>query len=232
MTRHSPARPGTQVASLVMVAVDQTIPARAYTPASTRADWANRLTRCVVGLSFFGIGISLILQARLGAAPWDVLHQGLARKTGISIGNIIIIVGFVLLLAWIPLRQRPGVGTLLNALEIGLLVNLVLPLLPDTDHMVGRVGYLVVGLVVIAAGSGLYIGSGLGAGPRDGIMMGLKARGISVRVGRTVIELLVLLAGVLLGGKVGIGTIAFTFAIGPLVHVFLPMFNLPPRRPL
>ncbi len=215
-----------------MVAVNQTIPTRAYTPSSTRADWANRLARCVVGLACFGIGISLILQARLGAAPWDVLHQGLARKTGISIGIIIIIVGFVLLLAWIPLRQRPGVGTVLNALEIGLLVNVVLPLLPDTDRLVWRVGYLVFGLVVIAAGSGMYIGAGLGAGPRDGIMMGLKARGISVRVGRTVIELLVLLAGVLLGGSVGIGTIAFTFVIGPLVHIFLPMFNLPPRRPL
>ena len=193
------------------------------------ADWGIRLSRCIAGLAMFGIGISLILEAHLGAAPWDVFHQGVAEKTGISVGNVIIITGLLLLLLWIPLRQRPGVGTLLNALEIGFSVDVVMPLIPGTDLLVVRVAYLVAGLLVIAVGSGLYIGSGLGPGPRDGLMMGLKERGISVRVARTGIELTVLVLGVLLGGTVGIGTVAFTFGIGPLIQIFLPRFALPPR---
>lgn len=208
-----------------------TLRVRPYAPTSAVADWANRLARCIGGLACFGIGISCILQAHLGAAPWDVFHQGISRKTGISIGNVIIIVGVVLLLVWIPLRQRPGVATLLNALEIGLVVDLVLPALPDTDLLIPRFAYLVGGIVVIALGSGLYIGAGLGTGPRDGIMMGLKERGVSVRVARTAVEIVVLVFGVLLGGSVGVGTLAFTFGIGPLVQVFLPWFLLPPRRP-
>ena len=178
----------------------------------------------------FGVGIGLILEAHLGAAPWDVFHQGVADKTGMSVGNVIILTGLVLLVLWIPLRQRPGVGTLLNALEIGVVVDIVMPLIPDADALVVRVAYLVTGLLVIAIGSGLYIGSGLGPGPRDGLMMGLKERGISVRVARTGIELTVLVLGVLLGGTVGIGTVAFTFGIGPLVQIFLPRFALPPRN--
>lgn len=213
-----------------MPAADVTSPARPYAPRTVAADWGIRLSRCIAGLAMFGIGISLILEAHLGAAPWDVFHQGVAEKTGISVGNVIIITGLLLLVLWIPLRQRPGVGTLLNALEIGFSVDLVMPLIPDTRLLVVRVVYLAAGLLVIAIGSGLYIGSGLGPGPRDGLMMGLKQRGISVRVARTSIELLVLVFGVLLGGKVGIGTVAFTFGIGPLVQIFLPRFALPPRN--
>ena len=179
----------------------------------------------------FGVGISLILEAHLGAAPWDVFHQGLSRKTDISVGNIIIIVGLALLVLWIPLRQKPGVGTLLNALEIGVMVDLVMPLLPDTELLLVRLGYLAAGIVIIGVGSGFYIGSGLGAGPRDGLMLGLTRLGLSVRVARTAIEIVVLLAGVALGGSVGVGTVAFTFGIGPLVHVFLPPLTLPPRIP-
>jgi uncharacterized membrane protein YczE len=202
---------------------------RAYAPRSVTADWGVRLTRCIVGLALFGIGIGLILEAHLGAAPWDVFHQGVADKTGISVGNVIVITGLLLLILWIPLRQRPGVGTLLNALEIGITVDIAMPLIPDADGLVIRFAYLIVGLLVIAIGSGLYIGSGLGPGPRDGLMMGLKARGLSVRVARTAIELAVLVAGVALGGTVGIGTVAFTFGIGPLVQIFLPRLTLPPR---
>ena len=116
-----------------MPTADATAPSHSLRPRSATVDWADRLARCIGGLGLFGLGIALILQADLGAAPWDVFHQGLSELTGISIGNVIIIVGVVLLLAWIPLHQRPGVGTLLNALEIGLMVDLVLPLLPDTD---------------------------------------------------------------------------------------------------
>lgn len=213
-----------------MPAVELDSPTRPYAPRSVTADWGIRLSRCIAGLALFGIGIALILEAHLGAAPWDVFHQGVAAKTGISVGNVIILTGLLLLLLWIPLRQRPGVGTLLNALEIGFSVDLVMPLIPGTDLLVVRFAYLVAGLLVIAIGSGLYIGSGLGPGPRDGLMMGLKERGISVRVARTAIELSVLVLGLLLGGKVGIGTVAFTFGIGPLVQVFLPRFALPPRH--
>ena len=202
-----------------------------YTPSSPTADWAIRLGRCLTGLAMFGVGISLILEAHLGAAPWDVFHQGLSRKTGISVGNVIILVGLVLLVLWIPLRQRPGVGTLLNALEIGVMVDLVMPIIPDSRLLVVRFAYLAGGIVIIALGSGFYIGSGLGAGPRDGLMLGLSRLGLSVRVARTIIELVVLVAGVALGGTIGLGTVAFTFGIGPLVHVFLPPLTLPPRTP-
>jgi uncharacterized membrane protein YczE len=178
----------------------------------------------------FGLGISLVIEANLGAAPWDVFHQGLAELTGISVGHVIVLVGLLLLLLWIPLRQRPGIGTLLNALEIGLVVDAVMPMIPDTDRLIVRLGYLVAGIVVVAIGSGLYIGAGLGAGPRDGLMIGLGRLGLSVRAARTMIEATVLVLGVLLGGTIGIGTLAFTLGIGPLVQVFLPRLALPPRQ--
>jgi uncharacterized membrane protein YczE len=203
---------------------------RPYAPSSPAADWTIRLTRCIAGLAMFGVGISLLIEAHLGAAPWDVFHTGVSELTGISVGTVIVLVGLLLLLLWIPLRQKPGVGTLLNALEIGLVVDLVMPIIPDTGAVVVRVLYLVVGIVVVAIGSGLYIGSGLGAGPRDGLMIGLGRLGLSVRAARTAIEVTVLVVGVLLGGSVGIGTVAFTFGIGPLVQIFLPRFALPPRR--
>jgi uncharacterized membrane protein YczE len=209
--------------------VELAVSRRPYHPRSTTTDWVNRLTRCIAGLVLVGVGISLILQAELGAAPWDVFHQGVSDLTGISIGNVIVIVGLLLLLTWIPLRQRIGVGTLLNALEIGVMVDIVLPLLPETNRLVPRLAFLAGGLVIVAIGSGLYIGSGLGAGPRDGIMMGLRQRGMNVGVARTVIEITVLVVGVLMGGTVGIGTVAFTLGIGPLVQIFLPPLTLPPK---
>jgi uncharacterized membrane protein YczE len=188
---------------------------------------AQRLARCVGGLALFGLGISMFVTARLGLAPWDVFHQGVSRHTGISLGWVIEIVGFILLLLWIPLRQRPGLGTILNALEIGLVVNLIGDHLPSTDRLIPRLAYVVGAVLVIAIGSGLYIGAGLGTGPRDGIMVGLAGRGYSVRVTRTVLEAVVLAAGIALGGRVGIGTVAFVVGIGPLVHILIPRLNLP-----
>ena len=193
-------------------------------------DWADRLARCIGGLALFGVGIALILEANLGAAPWDVFHQGISRLTNISVGTVIVATGLILLLVWIPLRQRPGIGTLLNALEIGITVNVIEPLVPEVEAGWLRVIYLVTGILAIAVGSGAYIGAGLGTGPRDGIMMGLKARGLSVRVARTIIEITVLIIGALLGGTIGIGTLAFTVAIGPLVHALLPPLTLRPRK--
>ncbi len=187
----------------------------------------QRLTRCIVGLAFFGLGISMFVTAGLGLAPWDVFHQGVSSHTGLSLGWVIEIVGFVLLLLWIPLRQRPGVGTILNAVEIGLVVNLIGDHLPSTDRLIPRLAYVVGAVIVIAIGSGMYIGAGLGTGPRDGIMVGLAARGFSVRLTRTVLEAVVMGVGIALGGHIGVGTLAFVIGIGPMVHVLIPMLAMP-----
>ena len=174
----------------------------------------------------------MFVTARLGLAPWDVFHQGVAVHTGLKLGWVIEITGVVLLLLWIPLRQRPGVATILNAVEIGLVVNLIGNHLPSTDRLVPRLAYVVGAVVVIAIGSGFYIGAGLGTGPRDGIMVAIAARGYSVRVVRTVQEATVLAIGIALGGHVGIGTIAFMLGIGPLLHVLLPSLTLTSERTL
>src|SRR4051812_47620909 len=192
----------------------------------------QRLARCIIGLALFGLGISMFVTAGLGLAPWDVFHQGIAHHTGISLGWVIEIVGILLLLLWIPLRQRPGVGTIMNALEIGLVVNLIGDHLPSSDLLVLRLAYVAGAVVVIAVGSGLYIGAGLGTGPRDGLMVGLVARGYSVRVVRTTLEALVMLAGIALGGHIGVGTVAFMVGIGPLVHITVPLLAMKPRPSL
>jgi uncharacterized membrane protein YczE len=191
----------------------------------------ERLVRCVVGLALFGVGIALIVRGDLGLAPWDVLHQGIAERLGIGIGSVIVVTGALILLLWIPLRERPGIGTVLNAVEIGLVVSVVLPLLPEPDHVAVRAAATASGIIVIATGSGLYIGAGLGPGPRDGIMTGLARRGLSVRTARTLIEVTVVAAGIALGGAAGIGTVAFALAIGPLVHVLLPRLTLAQQEP-
>jgi len=186
----------------------------------------QRVARCITGLALFGLGISMFVTARLGLAPWDVFHQGVAEQTGLSLGLVIELTGVLLLLLWIPLHQRPGAGTILNALEVGLVVNLVGDRLPSNDLLVTRLAYVVGGVVVIAVGSGLYIGAGLGTGPRDGLMVGLAARGYSVRIVRTALEALVMVAGFALGGHIGIGTVAFMVGIGPLVHITVPAMAL------
>jgi uncharacterized membrane protein YczE len=188
----------------------------------------QRLARCIFGLACFGLGISMFVAAHLGLAPWDVFHQGVSRHASISLGWAIAITGVLLLLLWIPLRQRPGVGTILNAVEVGLVVNLIGEHLPSTDRLIPRLAYVIGAVIVIAVGSGLYIGAGLGTGPRDGIMVGLAARGFSVRVTRTVLEALVMAIGIALGGHIGIGTLAFVVGIGPLVHILLPLLALRP----
>ena len=182
----------------------------------------RRLVRCLVGLALFAIGISLQMNANIGAPPWDVFHQGVAKQTEISIGRIIVMTGFALLLLWIPLKQKPGLGTILNALEIGLVADVALEIIPEPNNILIRIIMVVVGIVTVAIGTGLYIGSALGPGPRDGLMTGLAKRGIPIRVGRTAIEITVLIVGMILGGQVGIATFAFAFGVGPLVHFFLP----------
>lgn len=189
----------------------------------------ERLARCAFGLFLFGLGITFFIRAQLGLAPWDVFHTGVSDRTDVAVGTVIIVVGVFLLLLWIPLRQRPGLGTIMNAVEIGLVVNLTKPIIGEPDHIAGRLALMLAGLVIVGLGSAIYIGSGLGAGPRDGLMLGLSERGISVRLARTVIELSVLVTGIVLGGPIGLGTVAFALGIGPIVQVLLPRFDLRTR---
>jgi uncharacterized membrane protein YczE len=183
-----------------------------------------RLVQLYLGLGLYGISSSLLVLANLGLDPWDVFHQGLARTFGLTIGTWTIIVGFVVLLLWIPLRQRPGIGTVSNVVLIGLIMNVVLGHV-HAPHALGvRIACLVCGVFLCGVATGAYIGAGFGPGPRDGLMTGLAARGHSIRVVRTSLELAVLGTGWLMGGTVGIGTIAYALSIGPLAHVFVPLF--------
>jgi uncharacterized membrane protein YczE len=188
-------------------------------------DTLLRLPQVVAGLVTFGIGISMLLVAELGNAPWDVLHQGLAEVLGLSIGGVIIGVGLLLVLAFVPLREPVGVGTLLNAVLVGLTANLVLAQVAVPDELWVRVALMLAAPAVVGLGSGLYIGSGLGSGPRDGLMTGIARRGFATWKVRTSIEASVLVGGVLLGGRAGVGTLWFVLAVGPCVHWFLERFG-------
>ncbi|HEX6970111.1 MAG TPA: hypothetical protein VF174_15055 [Micromonosporaceae bacterium] len=190
----------------------------------------RRLIQLYVGLFLYGVSMALMIESALGLNPWDVFHQGLSRHTGLSIGTVTILVGAMVLLLWIPLRQRPGLGTVSNVLVIGIAVDLSLALLPTVTPLAGRIGLLVAGIVLNGVATGLYLGARLGPGPRDGLMTGLVARrpGRSLRAVRTGIELVVLATGWLLGGTVGLGTVAYALAIGPLAHLFIPLFTVAP----
>src|ERR671910_2465800 len=191
----------------------------------------RRLPQLVVGIPVLGVGIALTLQARLGVSPYDVLHQGIAAKTGLSVGTVVVLVGLAILVLWIPLRQRPGLGTVLNTLTVGLVIDLALHAIPEPDLLAVRIPLLVAGIVVTGLGMGLYIGAGLGPGPRDGLMTGLAAQGVgSIRLVRTGIEVTALLAGIALGGAVGLGTVAFALTIGPNVQFFLPRLTVRPSE--
>ena len=189
-----------------------------------------RVPRLLAGLVLFGVGIALMVRADLGLAPWDVLHQGVSERTDIAIGTVTILVGVVVLLLWIPIRERWGIGTVLNVLVIGLVVDATLALVDAPAAMWQRVAFLALGIFVFGPGSGLYIGAGLGPGPRDGLMTGLARRGRSVRVVRTGIELTALAVGAALGGGVGVGTVAFALTVGPNVHWHLEKMTLPEAR--
>ena len=198
----------------------------------------RRCTQLLAGLLLYGFTMGLMVRAVLGLDPWDVFHQGLTALVNqwvpLSYGAVITIVSVLVLLLWIPLRQRPGVGTIANAAIIGFTVDLTLWLIPPVDNLPVRIALLIVSVVGNALAGALYIGAGLGPGPRDGLMTGLVARGIgSIRLVRTAIEVSVLGIGWLLGGVVGVGTIAYALAIGPLLHVLLPRLQVgaPPAAP-
>ena len=188
----------------------------------------RRLSQLLLGLALYGFSNALLVVAGLGLGPWDVLHQGLARLTPLSIGAMTVAVGAVVMLLWIPLRQRPGIGTLANALLVGVFLDLSLALLPTVEALWLRLVLVLTGVGLNGVATALYIGAGLGPGPRDGLMTGYAARGFSVRVVRTSIEVTVLVLGVLAGGTVGIGTVLYAVAIGPLAHALLPRLRVSP----
>ena len=188
-----------------------------------------RLARLMFGLVVFGIGLALMVIADLGLSPWDVLHQGISIHTGIPIGTVVIITGFLVLLLWIPLKERIGIGTIANAIVIGLVLDGMLLILPETlENMALRWTAMLAGVVLVAIGSGFYIGAGLGPGPRDGLMTGLARHGISIAWARAGLDVAALVAGWLLGGTVGVGTLVFAFGMGPLVQFFLERLSVIP----
>jgi uncharacterized membrane protein YczE len=183
-----------------------------------------RLVQLYAGLVLYGVSSSLLVLAGLGLDPWDVFHQGLSRTVGLAIGTWAILVGVAVLLLWIPLRQRPGIGTVSNVVLVGATMDVVLGHVHAPHALSVRIACLVCGVFLNGVATGAYIGAGLGPGPRDGLMTGLAARGHSIRVVRTGIELAVLVTGWLLGGTVGVGTVLYALSIGPLAHIFIPLF--------
>jgi uncharacterized membrane protein YczE len=189
---------------------------------TNRSNYTSRLIQLFLGLVLYGISDGLLLASGLGADPWDVFSQGLSRSFGLGIGTWTIIIGAIVLFLWVPLRQRPGLGTLANVIVIGLIVNEFLSLLPVVHGMALRIIGMLVAVALNGVATATYIGAQFGPGPRDGLMTGWAARGHSLRVGRTTIEATVLLAGWLFGGTVGVGTLVYALSIGPLVHWLLP----------
>lgn len=187
----------------------------------------RRLLQLLVGLFLYGLSIALIVRADLGLDPWDVLTQGVAARTPLSFGTVVILIGAAVLLLWIPLRQKPGIGTVANVILIGVFADMGLAWIPAGLDWPIRAGLLIAGVVLNGMATGAYVGAGLGPGPRDGLMTGIVGRtGWPVKWVRTAIEVAVVGVGWLLGGSVGLGTVLYALSIGPLVHVFLPMFTI------
>lgn len=190
----------------------------------------RRLLQLYIGLTFYGVSTAMFVRADLGADPWNVFHLGVAQILSLNIGLVMIAVGALVLLLWIPLRQRPGLGTISNVVVIGLAADAALALMPPLTSLLARSLLLAAAVVVNALATGMYIGAGFGAGPRDGLMTGINARtGWSVRGVRTAIEVSVLLLGCAMGGTFGVGTVLYALAIGPLIQLCLPWFRQPSR---
>lgn len=188
----------------------------------------RRVTQLLVGLVLFGAGCALTIEAGLGVDPWTVLAEGLSLRTGIGVGWVVNALGALVLLAWIPLRQHPGIGTVANIALVGTSIQATVWLVPPIDGLLPRVSMLGAGVVLVAIASGLYIGAHFGPGPRDGLMTGLHARfGVPIWLARLSVEGTVLVLGWMLGGTVGVGTVVFAVCIGPLVHIALPVFDIP-----
>ncbi len=187
----------------------------------------RRFSQLLVGLVLYGASLALMVEGALGLSPWDVLHSGFIRHVPISLGQAVVLFSFIVLLLWIPLREKPGIGTIANAFIVGLSADAVLSVLSQPDDMWLRVLLLVAGVVLNGLATALYIGSQFGRGPRDGLMTGLARRtGLSLRLVRTSLEIAVVLIGLLLGGVLGVGTVIYAFAIGPLAQHMLPWFTV------
>ena len=198
----------------------------------TRRRVPRRLVQLYAGLALYGVSMALFLRSQLGNMPWDVLHQGIARFVPVSFGTITIAAGVLVLLGWIPLRQRPGLGTVSNVLVIGIVVDLALRAVATPTHLALRIAFLLGGVVLNAVATACYIGARFGPGPRDGLMTGIVARyGWPTRLVRTVIEVAVVALGFALGGTLGIGTLVYALAVGPLVHPLLPLLRVPEAVP-
>jgi len=194
---------------------------------SPTALMTRRIVQLLVGLFFYGLGLALMIRAAIGVAPWDVLSQGISLHTGIPFGFVTNIVGALVLLLWIPIRQKPGLGTVLNVLLIGPSAQLGLALIPEQENLLVRIVVFAGGLALVAIATGLYIGAQFGPGPRDGLMTGIHRKwGWKIWIVRTAIEVTVLAIGWLLGGNVGIGTLAFALLIGPMVNVTIPRLTV------
>jgi len=190
----------------------------------------RRLLQLYFGLSLYGLSTAMFVRADLGADPWNVFHLGVAKLLALDIGTVMIATGALVLLLWIPLRQRPGLGTISNVVVLGLAADAALSVIPTLSDLLPRSALLAGAIVVNAIATAMYIGAGFGSGPRDGLMTGVHARtGWSVRSIRTVIELSVLLIGWLLGGTLGVGTVLYALTIGPLIQLCLPWFRFVPR---
>lgn len=186
----------------------------------------RRFIQLQLGLCLYGVAAAAMVRSNLGLDPWNVFHQGLSLKTGMSLGTASILMGVLVMLTWIPLRQKPGLGTLCNIFVIGLSMDAALAVMPEITGLPLRLAFMALGVLLTGMGGAAYIGAGMGTGPRDGLMIGLNQRfGWSIRVSRMLIEISVLAGGWLLGGSVGLGTVAFAVAIGPLVQFFLPWFQ-------
>jgi uncharacterized membrane protein YczE len=191
----------------------------------------RRLTQLYAGLLLYGASIGLLVQSGLGLPPWDVLHQGVARHTGLSIGTVSIVAGAAVLLLWVPMRQRPGLGTVSNVVLVGLSMDATIWLTPAPQALALRIPMVAAAVVLNGVATGLYIAARFGPGPRDGLMTGLhRVTGRSVRLVRTGIEAAVLVSGLLLGGTAGAGTVVYALAIGPLSQLFLRVFAIPEQR--
>ncbi|MCD6638717.1 MAG: hypothetical protein LT071_02240 [Nocardioides sp.] len=192
----------------------------------------RRVPQLLVGLVLYGVTLAFMVRGALGLAPWDVLHSGFIRHVPITLGQAVILFSFLVLVLWIPLREKPGIGTLLNAVVVGLAADATLAVLAEPDGLAARVGLTVAGVVLNGLATALYIGAQLGRGPRDGLMTGFARRtGLSLRLVRTVLEVTVVVLGLLLGGALGVGTVLYAVAIGPLTQVMLPPLVVPLRVP-
>jgi len=192
----------------------------------------RRLPQLYAGLVLYGVSLALMVRGHLGLAPWDVLHSGLIRHVPITLGQAVVLVSFVVLLLWIPLREKPGLGTISNAIVVGLAADATLAITVDADHLAARIALMVSGVVLNGLATAMYIGSQFGRGPRDGLMTSIaRHTGWSLRLVRTGLEVAVVLVGLLLGGVLGVGTVVYALAIGPLTQLLLPRWLVPPAEP-